>query len=52
LKGFTHGIYGHEIIGTYSNGGGVSTIFTPSLCNNCLNGEYKARGTILIDYGG
>lgn len=52
LKGFTHGIYGHEIIGTYSNGGGASTIFTPSLCNNCLNGEYKARGTILIDYGG
>jgi hypothetical protein len=51
MEGYTHDIYGHEIIDKTSDSTMRKTIFAPSICNNSLNGEYKARTAKLIQYG-
>lgn len=51
MKGFQHDIFGHEIIDKGASSWSGSTIFTPSICTNSLNGEYKARTTKLTQYG-
>lgn len=52
MDGFQHDIFGHEIIDKVSKDRWGSTIFTPSVCTNSLNGEYKARSVKLSKYGG
>lgn len=52
MDGFQHDIFGHEIIDKVSKDRWGSTIFTPSVCTNSLNGEYKARSVKLTKYGG
>ena len=51
MEGYTHDIYGHEIIDKTSDSTMRKTIFAPSICNNSLNGEYRARTAKLIQYG-
>jgi hypothetical protein len=52
MDGYEHGIYGHEIVDRSSNDAMDSSIFSASICNNSLNGEYKARTAKLTQYGG
>lgn len=51
VDGFTHGIYGHEIIDKSSSAAMDASIFSASICNNPLNGEYKAVSTKIRQYG-
>ena len=51
MTGYKHGIYGREVIDKASNNAMDNTIFSPSLCTNALNGEYKARTTRMTSYG-
>ena len=51
MKGYKHGIYGREVIDKAANNAMDNTIFSPSLCTNALNGEYKARTTRMTSYG-
>lgn len=51
VAGFTHGIFGHEIIDKSPNATIESSIFSMSICNNSLNGEYVARTARLRRYG-
>jgi hypothetical protein len=50
MDGFTHGIYGHEIIDK-TPGSMEHTIFTPSINTTSLSGRYKARSTKMVKYG-
>ena len=52
MTGYKHGIYGREVIDKATNNAMDNTIFSPSLCTNALNGEYKARTTRMTSYGG
>lgn len=50
MLGFQLDLFGHEIINKSDSLD--NTIFSYSVCNNCLNGDYIARTTKLIQYGG
>ena len=51
ITNFTHGIFGHEIIDKSPNATIESSIFSMSICNTALNGEYVARNVNVREYG-
>jgi hypothetical protein len=50
MIGFQWDLFGHEIINKSDSLD--NTIFSYSVCTNCLNGDYVARTTKLIQHGG
>lgn len=50
MLGFQWDLFGHEIINKSDSLD--NTIFSYSVCTNCLNGDYVARTTKLIQHGG